>query len=106
MKIQHIILGTCEHVLVVDGVRGPLSHGDLAWHPAGVVAIMDKNYSYAVPADAKGKVFVLAPEADVERIEDLACEAKNEAWQHFTEVADACVQVKLARYGVAPEEAK
>lgn len=107
MKIQHVILSDFEHVLVVDGIRGPLARQEVAYHPAGFVAIIAKGYSNTAPLAARGKVFRLVPEDEVERIEDLACEAKNEAWQQFREVADACVQTKLARYGEpAPEEGK
>jgi len=103
MKIQHVLLPAYAHVLVIDGLRGPLAnYGAVATHPAGVIAYHPTTYGTSQAL--KGKVFV-TPGADVEVevIEDLECHEAAAAYSQFCEISTACTNVKLARYG---EEAK
>lgn len=106
MKIQHIILGHSDHVLVVDGTRGPLQQNSTlpALHPAGVVAY--RPAAYGLSAAVAGKVFLILDAADFERIEDTACEPAQAAFKEYIEITRTCTEVKLARYGALAEEVK
>ena len=109
MKIQHVKLGFSGHFLVVDGTRGPLVHYDThkpATHPSGVISYLPYGHSDGCNNKAlAGKVFVELVGADIERIEDTACEPANKARAELQEIVKTCTDVKLARYGAeAPAE--
>lgn len=97
MKIKHVKLDYYKHLLVIDGVRGPLAEGVVAYHPAGFVAYLPDAYN--TRKELQGKVFRLVDEADVEYIEDTACEPAKAAYKEFVEITKTCTDVKLARYG-------
>lgn len=102
MKIQHVKLSYSQHVLVIDGVRGPLADSGPAYHPAGFIAFLPDSYGFA--KELQGKVFRLVTD-DVEYIEDTACEPGRAAYKEYVEITRTCTEVKLARYGEeAPKE--
>lgn len=102
MKIQHVKLDYSKHVLVIDGVRGPLSSSGPAYHPAGFVAFLPDAYN--TPAALLCKVFRLV-DGPVEYIEDTACEPGQAAYKQWVEINKTCTDIKLARYGEeAPKE--
>lgn len=103
MKVQHVILSSSAHVIVVDGRRGPLAAyaSNIAQHPAGFIAFHPQCYS--LPDNLKGKVFGPLGDVEVEVIDDSDCAEAQAAWQNYAEVANTCTLAKLARYG---EEAK
>lgn len=100
MKIQHIKLDMFKHILVVDGVRGPLCTTAPTTHPSGVVAYPEGIYG--VPPALAGKVFVLCPR-EVEQIDDSACDESTKAFKEWSEIQKTCVEIKLARYGAEGE---
>lgn len=97
MKIQHIRLNVFQHILVVDGVRGPLCNAAPTTHPSGVIAYPDESYN--IPQLLRGRVFIEAHDVEIEKIDDSACDESTKAYKEWVEVQKTCVEVKLARYG-------
>ena len=102
MKIQHVILSHSDHILVVDGIRGPFASYGPATHPAGLIAYHPQEHTYGL-RDFKGKTFRQVPADQVEVIEDTACEPAEAAFKQWNEIRQTCTEVKLSRYG---DEAK
>ena len=101
MKIEHILLDSTQHFLVIEGKRGPLEiYGSRpATHPSGYFRY--RSDAYDVPKMLKGVLFSSA-DLDVDEKRMEVCAPADKAYTEWVEITKTCNEVVLARY----EEAK
>lgn len=100
-KIEHIKLSGFQHVLVVDGTRGPFaSTGKPATHPAGFGRFLSDDY--VTPEELRGRLFRFDPSPCSERAVHADPEVERSLNAYFA-IVKAADEQALALY---PEEKK